>query len=240
MPTSEVGPEQHRVTVAEKPVALTHGVSIGSQCRFAPGECCHQHQKRRAWQMKIRDHRVDHTKCEAGRNEDNRSAVESRKRAGDRRGFQCAYRRRTDGDDAAAARARALDRRNEIRRDLHALRMQRTCRLLFLAQRRKSSGTDVQGQVSKLYAHSRQGFEQVPIEVEAGSRCGNRTWAARIDRLITRLVIRLGGTRDIWRQRHFAVGFKQLLQVVIEFELEKQPAAADDGGRPRFETDLRA
>src|SRR5690242_9144176 len=57
--TTKTGPDQHRIAVRKKAIALPHRVTIRREHRLAPRKRRDEHQQGRFRQMEVRDQRID-------------------------------------------------------------------------------------------------------------------------------------------------------------------------------------
>ena len=65
------------------------------------------------------------------------------------------------------------------------------------------------------------------VEVQTRGWCSDGAGLARIDRLVTSRVVRLGSALDVRRQRHRAVTLKVFERLDVQLELEQVFMSAD-------------
>ena len=189
---------EHRVAVAEEPVALRHGHRVGPADALDPGERGDQHEQRRLRQVEVRDQRIDRLEAIAGRDEQPRLAAVH---AGRGSGFQGAHHGGADRHDASPA---GLDRAPCRRRYGVALRVHAVAAQVLHAHRLERAGADVQRDAGYANALRLQTAEDRVVEVQAGRGGGDSARNAGVDRLVAILVRRVGLAVDVRRQRHAA------------------------------------
>jgi hypothetical protein len=92
-------------------------------------------------------------------------------------------------------------------------------------------GADVKRDERRRDAGNRKRSEHRFVEVQAcrRRRCG--AWVPRINRLVARRIRDVGGTRNVWRQRHVAVPLEIIEERTgtLEPQPEESSIALDDG-----------
>ncbi len=101
------------------------------------------------------------------------------------------------------------------------------------AHRLERAGADVQGEEGELDAACAQALEERRVEVEPCGRRRDRARGARIDGLVTRLVLGGRRVRDVGRERHLAVALEHVEHLAVEAEPEEVALARDDRGVDR-------
>ena len=76
-PMAPASQDQHRVTVTVKAIAFTNRVPIRFEDELAPGERADEDEEARAWQVKIREQRVNTQKSISRLDEDLRVLTET-------------------------------------------------------------------------------------------------------------------------------------------------------------------
>ena len=189
-------PQEHAVAVTEEAVPLTHGLLIRLQDQLPRGKRAHQHQQRRARQMKIRQHHV-HMAKRVGRADKNvRRAVPRLDVAA---GLQRPRHRRAHRHHAA----RAADGRRCFRRNREPLGVH----LVFLdvldLHGAERADADMQRDECMSDAGRLKLFQHVRREMESGRRRRHGARRAREHGLVT-VAVRVEGLRrpfDVRRER---------------------------------------
>ena len=186
--------------------------------------------------MEIGEQPVDDAEPVAGRDEQRRVATPRLQPSrGVRRGLQRPQAGRADGDDAPAARARALDGIDGRGRDLVGLRMHPVLGQVLGLHRLEGARADVQRHERLLDAAICERLEQRRIEMQAGGRCRDRAPDARVHGLVALGVFGDRRVGDVGRQRQLAVALEPGVQVADAFEPEaEETAIARLDGRARI------
>ncbi len=126
----------------------------------------------------------------------------------------------------AAAIVSAVGMRNREALTVHAM-----LRQVLALDRLEGACADVQGEVRERDATRLETRKHRRVEMQSRGRRSDRARIARVDGLVALAVVVVGGTRDIRRQRHFAVAFEIVDQrhVGVETKPEKAPVALQRG-----------
>ena len=130
----------------------------------------------------------------------------------------------------AALCARAPHRRDGGGGDLVALAVHAMRGDVAGAHRLERAGPDMQGEESELDAAGAQALDERLVEMKPGGRRRDRARSARIDRLVTRLVLGRRRVRDVGRERHRAVALEHVEHLAVEAQSEQVALAPDDRG----------
>ena len=101
---------------------------------------------------------------------------------------------------------------------------------VVIADRRESAGADMQGQEGALDAAIGQAGEQRIVQVQSGSRRGDRTGMLCKHGLIAVFVDRVGGMPDVGRQGQLPRAIEQIEHRRIELQPEKRAVSRAHGG----------
>lgn len=103
--------DEHAVAVACESKTTLNGMRVGGECLLTTTKSAHQHEERRAWEVEIREERVDHPELEPRRNEESGADAPCcgccRGRLCGGESFEGADDGGADCDDATAFRARS-------------------------------------------------------------------------------------------------------------------------------------
>ena len=165
--------------------------------------------------MEIGQQRVDGAEAIAGGDEDRRLAFEGAKRAVLAGGaFEQPRRGRADGDDAAAARARRVERRGGRRVEPAPFRVHGVAGGVVDLHRQERAGADMQRQAKNPSAGRFDARDQLRGEMQPGGRRGDRPLLVREHRLVVGAIGRRDPSArgDIGRQRRRADAVDRLVE----------------------------
>ena len=180
-------------------------MAIGPKNSLPAREGRHEHQQRRSWQMKIRQHQIDRSKRVAGLDEQVCLTLE-----GPDTGFagcrlERTNRRRPHRDNASSGFPCFTHRGGNLIADIESLLVQAVPIDLFLAKRLEGTRTDMQRDVRVTNSFICCFIEHLLIEVQPRCRCRNRAGIRGINSLVTIRILDPFCTLEIGWQRHFAV-----------------------------------
>ena len=216
----QAGGDQHGVTKAKEAVALGHCFGISGEHAAATGKRRHQHEQRRARQVKVGKQGIDDLEAvlrlpgSARIDEELRGAPAGARRVGTgwRRRLQRAHHRRPDSHYRATGSLGGGDGSGGGGGHVIALQVHHVLVRIIAAQRRKSSRADVQGDRDRIDAARLQGGQHLRRKVQSRRGGGDRAGYFGKHRLVAlavgglrRRVGRGGGSAlamDIRRQRH--------------------------------------
>ena len=184
--------------------------------------------------MEIRHEPVDGIEVITGRNEQVRIGAMRLQLASARSGLQRAQAGRADGDDLATGRFRGLHGSDRVVGNRVPLTMHLVRGKVFRAHGLERAGADMQRDEREIDAFFTQPREQDFIKMQARRRCGHRAGGARIDRLVTRFIMRISRMVDVRRQRQAAMRVNQREHVVGKCQREKFADARADNDIERI------
>ena len=182
-------------------------MAVGGAHGAEAGEGRHEHEQRRARQVEVGHQRVDGFEAITGRDEDRRIARPGRNASVVACGaFKNAQRRRADGDDAATACPRFVERGGGFGGDLAPLAVHLVLAGVVGLHGKECARSDVQRHEMARDTARAEGGEKLGREVQPGGRRGNGPVILRVDSLIALAVAIIGAALqgDVRRQRHHA------------------------------------
>ena len=172
--------------------------------------------------MEVGDQRIHRAERIARRDEQPRlAAVRTRRR----RGFQRAHNGRAHGDHAAPA---GIDRLSAGGRNRVAFLVHPVPTQVFLAHRLERARAHVQGERHDRHALAADPSDQILVEMQPGRGCRHCPRHARVHRLVTLLVFRLGVAVYIGRQRNSTVVIEKTNDRGVEVQQVELADTLDD------------
>ena len=228
--------DQHGVAVAVEPVAGGDGVRVGVEHPLAPGEGRNQEEQRRAWQVEVREERVDRAEPVSGHDGEVGPAG-SRGHAAIRgsHGLEHPDGRRPHRHHAAALAPGAADRRRRGLGDLEPLRLHPVLGNPLGTDGPEGPRADVERHPVELDAPRPEGGEQRRGEVKACRRRGHGAGPGRVDGLVARPVLAAGlpVPVDVRRERRQPMDLEERLDRTGPVEPDARPPQLLPGGHGR-------
>mmetsp|Transcript_18096 Transcript_18096/g.27983 ORF Transcript_18096/g.27983 Transcript_18096/m.27983 type:complete len:908 (-) Transcript_18096:1716-4439(-) len=198
------GQQKRCVPVREKAIFPRHRMGIDAPHALLAHQRRYQHHQRRFGQVEIRHQPIAHLKCEAGIDKDIGVAFPGADAAVARHRLDQPQRRGAHRDHAPAACFGIGDVAGGLCAHLPPFGMHLVGGHILHLDRQERARPHMQGDMGKAHTTCGQRRQQRVIEMQRCGRGGNSTAVLGPNRLIIRLVLRIGGPfrRNIGRQWH--------------------------------------